>query len=65
MGCLPRRHQTPHNVRENRILAHGAGESRPTFRPATYGSPGSGGGAGLDRRAKVELFEQLRQRPTY
>src|SRR3978361_476488 len=44
-----------------RILARSADGFRPTFRPSTYGRPGSAGGLGVDWKARVELFEQLRQ----
>jgi hypothetical protein len=52
---------TARKVRENRILARGAGEVWPSFRPSTYGHPGFAGGLRVDWNAKVELFEQLRQ----
>src|SRR3978361_1067371 len=44
-----------------RILARSAGEIWSTLPPSTYGRPGSAGGLGVDWKARVELFEQLRQ----
>ena len=44
-----------------RTLAQSADGFWPSVRPSTYGRPGSAGGLGVDWKAKVELFEQLRQ----
>ncbi len=44
-----------------RTLALSADGFWPTLRPSTYGHPGFAGGLGVDRIARVELFEQLRQ----